>query len=137
MRLAEHLQTPLGVLLREMDDDELEMWQVWEATHGPLGARRLDLLFASIAQVAMAPHAKKVPDIEKLVLFPPRDWDADQTAIHEQKRADVVMARMMRAERVKQRFLALQAAGRLEDWKKETGPEGEWLGPITDVPAVV
>lgn len=135
MRLAEHLHRPVGTLLAEMEDWEVELWQVWEATYGTLGQRRTDVLFASLAQAVLMPHTKKVPDIERLIPFQVRDWDEEATAEAAQKRSLNMLAQAARVEQVKQRFITLRNAKRLADWEKERGPDGEWLGPITDAPA--
>ena len=134
MRLAEHLGQPVGVLLRSMDDWELELWALWEATYGPLGQRRTDALIASLAQAVLMPHTKQVPDLETLIPFKVRDWDEEATAEAAQARSFVMMTQLARVEQVKQRFQTLLKAKRLADWAKETGPNGEWLGPITDAP---
>lgn len=133
MRLAEHLGQPVGVLLRSMEDWELELWAVWEATYGPLGQRRTDALIASLAQAVLMPHTKKVPDLHDLIPFRVRDWDEEATAEAAQARSLAMMTQLARVEQVKQRFQTLLKAKRLADWAKETGPNGEWLGPITDV----
>ena len=116
-----------------MDDWELELWAVWEATYGPLGQRRTDALIASLAQAMLMPHTKQVPDLETLIPFKVRDWDEEATAEAAQARVhdDDADGSHRAGQAAVSNAAQGKAAGGLG---KETGPNGEWFGPITDAP---
>lgn len=130
MRVCEHLGVPIGSL----SEEELDLWSIWEQTFGPIGRVRTDLLAAQSLQfVAASRGVSRIPDIDTLMLFKPRDWRKPEViAAEKAKTEEDRFRRLQRAAAAGARYKKLLSENRIDDWNKEVSPEGMWLGPITD-----